>query len=560
VLAVALLAVSALIVRSRFRQRAFPNPFVTGTEPERLTTSPGREGSPDLSRDGRLVAYSSNLGPSGSLELFILPLGAGDPIQLTHNAIDEWNPRFSPDGKEILFLRGASGAETATAWRMPAFGGSESLVATDVTAADWSPDGTEVGLARRLGDEWRLEKRRPGSEPGQLVASGTGSITALAWSPAGNRFAYVEQGAIWIVSATEGGSPRRLTETTRQIRSVVWESSHTLLTDASWTGGTSRISRLDADDGAAEVLLAGPPGIHELALAIDSGELVYVVEHKVRQVWRLGSDRSATALPLPTTVEGFDIDASGVRVAFTDWDPSPGRTSLRLLELSTGGERSLGEGLCPAISPNGRWVASLGDRAGEMGLRLIDLESGESRTLIADSRAPGRPDGALFRCPAFSPDGLRIAVAVGKAEKESLQIVERSGASSDLGAGLFGPPVFSPSGRRLAVCDFEPDPARLRLFDGMSEEIPDVPMLCPFRTAPAWSDDETVWLVEEQKRDPALVGHALDGREIGRRPLGVPRDPAFWGVFDLRRTPSGDLYALVERYEADLFRVGGARR
>jgi Tol biopolymer transport system component len=40
---------------------------------------------------------------SGSQEIFRIPLGGGDPEQITRNAFDDFHPAWSPDGTEIAF-------------------------------------------------------------------------------------------------------------------------------------------------------------------------------------------------------------------------------------------------------------------------------------------------------------------------------------------------------------------------------------------------------------------------------------------------------------------------
>ena len=54
-----------------------------------------------VSPDGRWLVYDSNV--SGNQEIFRMPLGGGDPEQLTRNGYDDFHPAWSPDGNEIVF-------------------------------------------------------------------------------------------------------------------------------------------------------------------------------------------------------------------------------------------------------------------------------------------------------------------------------------------------------------------------------------------------------------------------------------------------------------------------
>ena len=54
-----------------------------------------------VSPDGKWLAYDSNV--SGNQEIFRIPLGGGDPEQLTRNGFDDFHPAWSPDGSELVF-------------------------------------------------------------------------------------------------------------------------------------------------------------------------------------------------------------------------------------------------------------------------------------------------------------------------------------------------------------------------------------------------------------------------------------------------------------------------
>lgn len=59
--------------------------------------------SPSLSRDGRVVAYSSDRVEPGNLDIFVQTLPSGPIVRITHDAERETAPSISPDGKEVAF-------------------------------------------------------------------------------------------------------------------------------------------------------------------------------------------------------------------------------------------------------------------------------------------------------------------------------------------------------------------------------------------------------------------------------------------------------------------------
>ncbi len=68
-------------------------------------------------------------------------LGGGPPIQMTSADGGETTPRWSPDGKTILFLRGGQ------IWLLPADGGESRQLTrhpTTVASPSWTPDGSSI--------------------------------------------------------------------------------------------------------------------------------------------------------------------------------------------------------------------------------------------------------------------------------------------------------------------------------------------------------------------------------------------------------------------------------
>lgn len=105
-----------------------------------------RVGEPQLSPDGKLVAYTArtvdidkNTQPR---QIYSVPADGGTPKQLTKDGTINERARFSPDSKRIAFISNRSG--TAQIWIMDADGGSSRQVtslATEASGILWSPDG-----------------------------------------------------------------------------------------------------------------------------------------------------------------------------------------------------------------------------------------------------------------------------------------------------------------------------------------------------------------------------------------------------------------------------------
>jgi eukaryotic-like serine/threonine-protein kinase len=116
-------------------------------EPKRITSDVGLTTNPALSRDGKLLAYASDRGGEGNLDIWLQQLSGGQPIRRTHDPTDEENPEFSPDGNSIVFSRAGSGI-----FVIPALAGGEMQVTESGVEPRFSPDGTQI--AYWVGDQF----------------------------------------------------------------------------------------------------------------------------------------------------------------------------------------------------------------------------------------------------------------------------------------------------------------------------------------------------------------------------------------------------------------------
>src|SRR5688572_22795470 len=113
----------------------------------RFTTNEGTWMSVDVSPDGRTVIFDL-LG-----DLYTLPIGGGAATRITSGPRWDSHPRFSPDGKRIVFVSDRTGAENL--WIADADGRNPRAVTrgdrTWYVAPAWTPDGSAIIATRRTG-------------------------------------------------------------------------------------------------------------------------------------------------------------------------------------------------------------------------------------------------------------------------------------------------------------------------------------------------------------------------------------------------------------------------
>ena len=76
----------------------------TGELPLQLTSSKEGASQPAWSPDGRQLAFVRTV--EGKPQIFILSMNGGEPLQLTKYKYGASSPKWSPDGKQVLFSSG----------------------------------------------------------------------------------------------------------------------------------------------------------------------------------------------------------------------------------------------------------------------------------------------------------------------------------------------------------------------------------------------------------------------------------------------------------------------
>lgn len=151
------------------------SPADGGASRELAPVFPSRFGLPnrhlDWSPDGRFLALDDAESSRNAFGIFVISLDSGEKKRLTRPDdlyIGDVDPRFSPDGKTISFIR-----VFHRAWQelftVPAPGGAEKQLTTDgtqVSSQDWSPDGRALVFGSDRTGEFRLWKLKHGAAPG----------------------------------------------------------------------------------------------------------------------------------------------------------------------------------------------------------------------------------------------------------------------------------------------------------------------------------------------------------------------------------------------------------
>jgi serine/threonine-protein kinase len=183
--------------------------------PRPITTEKRGFRFPAVSPDGRKIAVS--LFEQGSADLWMLEPERGVLTRLTTSPRLEFMPRFTPDGKRLVFVTDTG---AFTLYWMPADGSAPPELlwesAFDKLPGNWSPDGRTLVYTQNeignKGDIWLLDVA-PEKRARPFLATEFDE-KAPAFSPDGRNIAFMSdesgQMEIYVAPATSSGSKTRL--------------------------------------------------------------------------------------------------------------------------------------------------------------------------------------------------------------------------------------------------------------------------------------------------------------------------------------------------------------
>ncbi|MEM7416209.1 MAG: amidohydrolase, partial [Gemmatimonadota bacterium] len=411
----------------------------------RFTTTEGTWISLDVSPDGETIAFDL-LG-----DLYSMPVGGGEATRLTSGMGYDMQPRFSPDGENIVFVSDRSGDNNV--WWMPASGGEPRQLSKGVgsrfASPIWTPDGQYVMVSRAAPGRG-LEKiwmYHIDGGTGLEVVSGTAGQRFMgpALGPDGRYLWYAERSGMWSYNAIMPQYQLRVYDRETGTRTPMTNRYGSafrpeLSPNGEWLAYGSR------DDEDTGLVLRN----------LDSGEehwLAYPIQRDDQEstatmdvlpgydwmpdgsaivmsygggIWSVPVDGSApTEIPFSVDAEigiGPEVEfeypiedtptfvvkqirdtessPDGSRVVFTALDrlyvSDIGGTPEKLTNDDTTGEYQ------PVWSPDGRSIAYVtwDDDTGEGHIRRVSADGGNSTTLTTMS--------GYYQQIAWSPDGNRI--------------------------------------------------------------------------------------------------------------------------------------------------------
>jgi dipeptidyl aminopeptidase/acylaminoacyl peptidase len=406
----------------------------------------------DVSPDGRTIVFEL-LG-----DLYTTPIGGGTATRLTSGPAFDSQPRWSPDGKRIVFLSDRSGAENV--WLCDA-DGSKTKALTKGTnnlyaSPEWTPDGNFIVVSRSSGvlgsvyELWLIHKDGGSGAamlrvqagpnlppPMNTLGAAFGKDPRYIWvSRHRGGFGYNLQYPLWQLAIYDRQNGRLFTQTDLYGSGM----RPALSSDGKWL---VYATRYDAETGLR---------LRDLASG-DEKWLVYPVTRDDQESrftrdlypgYAFTPDNQALVVSYGGKIHRVAVPSGQVtEIPFTaKVDQQVGPVVHRPVRVDTG--QVLVRQIRNATpSPDGRRLAfSALDR-----LYTIDLPNGTPRRLTSDT--------VKEQVPAWSPDGQWLAYVTWTDQGGTLNKIRADGRSRPIrlttDSAFYDTPVWSPDGARIVV-------------------------------------------------------------------------------------------------------------
>jgi tricorn protease len=356
-----------------------------GGDARRLSSFPGLETLPQLSPDGKLVAFTAEYG--GNTDVYVVSVEGGEPRRLTWHPLPDVSRGWTPDGKRIVFWSGRASAPRSyngKLWTVPIEGGwPEPLPMPRASSGMFSPDGKSFTyrVVFPWDEEWR-NYRGGQANPIRVVNLSDLAMTKLPWDGSNDTDPVWLGDTIYFLSDRDYAvNLYGFDRNTNQLRQLThykdFDAKH-----LNAGGGT-----LVYEQGGYLHLFDPATGTDRQLVINVRGDLPWALPH-----WADVGDQLTNPSLSPTGVRAL-FEARGeiftVPVEKGDW---------RNLTRSPGvADRN------PVWSPDGKQIAWFSDASGEYRLMIGSQDGLEKpREIVIDKPT-------FYFTPTWSPDGKWIA-------------------------------------------------------------------------------------------------------------------------------------------------------
>ena len=365
---------------------------VSGGEARRLTSHIGYEGFARFSPDGKSIAFTAEY--DGNREVYLIPSEGGEPVRLTFtstNSRDDMGDRmgpnnmvmcWTPDGKGIVYRNRIGDGFAGRLWTVSPEGGMPSQIPLPEGGfCSWSLDGKQLAYNRVM-REFRTWKYYRGGMADDI----------WIWDPSAQTVKNVSNNdaqdifPMWIGSKIYYASDR--------------DMIMNLFCYDTLSGQTSKVTDFDTYDVKF-------PSTDGRLIVFENGGYIYKFDPAAgkceKVVITLASDNVQNRPErknVGSRLSSYSLSPSGDRLAAT------GRGEVFDIPVEKGVTRNLSRtpgsnDRSASWSPDGKYIAWIGDGTGETEVYLYEVESAQTRQLTSGT-------DTYIRSLQWTPDSKTI--------------------------------------------------------------------------------------------------------------------------------------------------------
>jgi Tol biopolymer transport system component/DNA-binding winged helix-turn-helix (wHTH) protein len=449
-------------------------------------TGNGKVKTAAISPDGRYVGYvvdegSGNpffgLSAGGKESLWVRQVAGGNEVRVAPAAdVDYKQLTFSHDGNFLYFIRSEEASSVTSLYNVPVLGGTEKRLMSDLDdALTFSPDGKEMAFVRLL----------KGGHTNLVIANEDGSgerilgecksppfycVNGVAWSPNGRT---IVTDAFWGESSTGRMSPVEFSVQSGSVSPLTsqhwaWVGNLGWLPDGrglvvnamDLKSAHQQIEFLSHVNGQTRWITTDTSDYLGVSLTADSKILATVQQKLSFDAWTMHIADPGSAKP---------INAGG-NSGETTWSPDGkivfqkiiGRGEMNIWVISSDGSQeeqmTANEGrinVLPHVSPDNRFIVFVSERTGSAHVWRMDIDGSNPKQLTDDS------DDYPWFGLAFTPDSKSVVYTRTGANDGLWEVSVEGGKPTRLNTSHPAYyPAVSPDGRMLAYyCECSPGKA-----------------------------------------------------------------------------------------------------
>ena len=393
----------------------------------RLTTpdAPAVDHTPRFSPDGKNLAFIRYFSPFHR-EIFVVSADGGQPRQITSDDVRIYGLVWSPDNQK-LFFTSYRNTNRLGLWQV-VLGGEPQLIETgsrDLQSLAISPDGRTIAFVEEKTDEniWQIA---PDNVSRPIIRS-THADHSEQFSPDGRQIAFASDRTgndeIWIADA-DGKNQRQLTNSAAQSGSPRFSPDGKFIAFDAQTADSSDVYIISVNGGAAQRLTEANGKVNSLPAWSIDGKWIFFRSNRMgsHQIWKMpATGGEATQITLQGAFEMFAAP-DGKRIIYTKGSEKSG---LWQVNTTGGGEEPIPE-LAEAggwrswtVAPNGVYYTSFATQP-PFRIKFFDFAAHQTEEIVNAEKPPL----TYYSNLSVAPDGKRILYARQDQSASSIMLAD----------------------------------------------------------------------------------------------------------------------------------------